>query len=273
MFKLFKAACLMVLAAGMGACQKNFSAYALTSTGTLIRFDTKDPSKIVGEVSLSGLNSGQSLVQIDYRPADGSLYGITSDNELATLDPASGAVTVVSDTPFTTSTLASPAASWDPVNDQLRVITTQYNLRVNADGSLAATGTQTAFDSGDVNSAKTPQLVAISYNNHVANAASTTLYGLDLTTQSLVRVGDEGVSATSSVDAGVLHTLGSLGTSFGANAGINIEIANGTVYAALQQSGASAALYTIDTSTGAAASVGPIGSGDRTLIGLVIVPD
>lgn len=273
MSKLLRTVCLIVLAASLGACQKSFSAYALTSTGTLIRFDTKDPTKIVGEVTLSGLSSGQSLVQIDYRPADGTLYGITSDNDLATVDPSSGAVTLVNGTPFTTTALPSPAMSWDPNSDQLRVITTQYNLRINADGTLNTTATKTAFDSQDTNNGKTPQLVAIGYNNHVASAASTTLYALDLTTQSLVRVGNADAASTASVDSGLLHTIGSLGVSFGSNAALNIEIASGTAYAVLQRSGGSASLYTIDLPTGAAASIGAVGSGDRTIFALAIVPD
>jgi hypothetical protein len=273
MRKLLKTACLIVLGAALGACTKSFSAYALTSTGTLIQFDTSKPATIVGQVTLSGLASGQTLVQMDYRPADGTLYGITSDDKLATVDPTTGAVTLVDSTPFTTSTLASPAIAWDPHSDELRVITTQYNLRVNPDGTLNTTATQTGFAGGDANSSKTPQLVAIAYSNHVANAASTTLYGLDLTTQSLVQMGDANAGSTASVDSGTVHTIGATGVSFSANAGFNIEIAHGTAYAVLQQSGSSAALYTIDLSTGAATSVGPIGNGTLTVIALVIVPD
>ena len=266
--------CAVLLAATLPlcACQKNYTAYALTSTGTIISFDTSKPATISASVTVSGLSSGETLVQIGYRPEDSTLYGITSDNLLATVDPSSGAVTLVSSTAFSSDTLSDPVISFDPVQDQLRVISTEYNLRVYSTGTLAAAETKLAFDSGDSNSGKTPQVAAIAYANPAAGATSTTLYALDVTTQSLLRVGDAGVSSTSSVDGGDLHTIGSVGVSFTADAGLSVQSGSDTAYAVLQQSGSGAALYTIDLSDGAAAEVGSIGSGDQTLIALALAP-
>jgi len=265
--------CTLVLAAAVPlcACQKNYTAYALTSTGTIIEFDTATPTSITATETVSGLGSGETLVQIAYRPEDSTLYGITSDNLLCTVDPDTGVATVVSSTAFSSDTLSSPAIDFDPVLDQLRVISTEYNLRVASDGSLVESNTKLAFDSGDTYSGKTPQIAAIGYSNPVAAASSTTLYALDVTTQSLLRVGDADVSS-SSADSGDLHTIGSVGVSFTADAGLSIRSGSDTAYAVLQQSGSGAALYTIDLSDGAAAEVGSIGSGDQTLISLALVP-
>lgn len=270
----FKAACLVAAAAALGACQKNHSAYALTATGSLLQFNTSKPGTIVAEATITGLAAGESLVQIDYRPADHLLYGLTSDNKLATVDPNTGAVNVYSGQ-FTNLVLSNPVMSWDPVNDNARIITAQYNMRVAQDGTLTFSGSPIGFDSHDTNNHKNPQLVAIAYSNHVASAGNTTLYGLDLTTQSLVYVGDKNVGPPGAADSGILHTVGKLSSAFtfNANAGFNIEVANGTGFAVLQQSGTGATLYTIDLPSGGAASVGAIGDSNRSIISLAIVPD
>lgn len=253
-------------------CQKNYTAYALTSTGSIIKFDTSKPGTISSTVSVSGLSSGESLVQLTYRPANATLYGLASDNLLYTVDGDTGAATVVSSTAFSSDTLSSPTIGFDPAVDQLRVISTEYNLRVTASGALNDTATKVAFDSSDTNSSKTPQLAAIAYDNPVSGASSTTLFALDVTTQTLLRVGDAGVSSTSSADSGDLHTIGSVGVSFTADAGLSVQSGTSTAYATLQQSGTGAALYTVDLSTGAASEVGTIGSGDQTLISLALIP-
>ena len=263
--------CTALLAASLlCACQDNYSAYALTSTGSIISFNTGSPSDITASATVSGLASGETLVQITYHPADGKIYGLTSDQLLCIVDPGSGVATLVSSSAFTDDTISSPAIGFDPVQDQLRVITAEYNLRVSAAGALVQSATKVAFDSGDTYSGKTPQLAAIVYGNPAVGAGSTTLYALDVTTQSLLRVGDADAGTASSADSGDLHTIGSVGVSFTANAGLAIQSGNDTAYAVLQQSGSGAALYTIDLGSGAAAEVGSIGDGEQTLISLAL---
>ena len=264
---------LLALAAlSLCACQNNSTAYALTSTGSIIKFDTGTPTTIAATVAVSGLASGETLVQIAYRPADAKLYGITSDNLLCSVDPDSGVATLISSSAFSDNTLSGPAISFDPVQDQLRVVSTEYNLRVSSSGTLAASNTKLAFDSSDTYSGKTPQIAAIVYGNPVAGASSTTLYALDVTTQSLVRVGNADASATTAVDSGDLHTIGSVGVSFTADAGLSIRSGSDTAYAVLQQSGSGAVLYTIALGDGAAAEVGSISDGSQTLISLALAP-
>jgi len=262
--------CAVVLAVlVLAACKHNHTAYALTSTGTILRFGTTTPGTIDHSASVSGLSSGVSLVQIGYRPEDALLYGVTSDNELATVDPDTGAATLVSSSAFSNNSLSGAAISFDPVHDQLRLVTTEYNLRIKPDGTLADTATKLAFASGDDNSGKTPQIAAVTYDNAVSGASSTTLYALDVTTHELLRVGDSGTSSTSSVDNGLLYSIGSTGVSFTADAGFSVRSDN-SAYAVLQQSGSGAALYTIDLGKGSATEVGSIGSGDQTIIALAM---
>lgn len=264
--------CTLLLAALLlAACKSSHTAYALTSTGSILRFGTTKPGTIDHSVAVSGLSSGVSLVQIGYRPEDAQLYGVTSNNELATVDPDSGVATVVSGSAFSSDSLSGAAASFDPVHDQLRLVSTEYNLRVNPDGTEAASATKLAFASGDGNSGKTPQIAAIAYHDPVSGASSTTLYALDVTTHELLRVGDADTASVSSVDDGLLHSIGGTGVSFIADAGFSIRSDN-SAYAVLQQSGSGAALYTIDLGSGAATEVGGIGDGSQTIIALAMPP-
>ncbi|MDR3418325.1 MAG: DUF4394 domain-containing protein [Nevskia sp.] len=270
-----KLGCLLAAAALLVGCNKNYTAYALTSTGTILKFETNKPATVTSSASVSGLSSGVGLAAIAYQPSSGTLYCVTSANTLCTVNPDTGVAALVSTTSatFFTGTLSGQTASFDPVVNQLRVITAQQNLRVNpADGTQANAGTAVAYDSSDTNNGKSPQIAAIAYNNQTSSAANATLYALDSTTGSLVRVGDSGTSSTTSADSGDLHTVGSVGVSFNTSAGFVVEQVHGTAYAALQQSGSGAVLYTIDLSSGAATSVGAIGDGQQTLIGLVVPP-
>lgn len=281
MRQLLKAAALLAAFALLAGCQKDYSAYALTTTGNIIQFNTRKPTTINSSVTVTGLNSGQSVVQIAYRPSNSTLYCITNDGYLCTVNPSSGVATVMT-TPFTeqlgsgsnTTRLSSPVISFDPVVDQLRVISTDYNLRVDPDtGTLVPSNyTKISYDNNDSNAGKTPQLAGIVYKNPLAGSSSATLYGLDSATGDLVRIGDENTSDPASADGGDLRTVGSTGVSFGVDGGFTIEQANGDVYGVLQQPGTGAALFSVDLSAGSAGEIGAIGNGDQTLMSLVIVP-
>ena len=88
---------LVIVAGGIwfAGCQQGRDAYAVTTTDTLIRFDTAKPNNISAEMPITGLAAGETLRQIDFRPADKVLYGITSANRLVTVNTTTGAVTYV----------------------------------------------------------------------------------------------------------------------------------------------------------------------------------
>lgn len=279
--RFLRLAVLAVAALLLAGCQKDYTAYGLTSVGKVIQFTTRKPTSIKNTVTVSGLASGQGLAAMAYRPSTDALYCITSDGFLCTLNPSSGAAAVVGTVPFTqllgsggnSVRLSNPVISFDPVVDELRVISTDYNLRVNPDtGALIQKATKIAFDGNDTNNGKTPQLAGIVYRNPAAGSATATLFALDSTTGSLLRIGDKDTGAAASADGGDLRTVGSAKLTFSTNGGFAIERVNSNVYAVLQPAGSGAALYTVDLDTGVASQIGNIGSGDQTLESLVIVP-
>ena len=113
---------LLVAAASLNvACNKmERPAYALTSTGRILGFDTARPTKIKTEVRVTGLGTDESLVQLEYRPANDLFYGLSNQRRLYTVDPKTGATTRVSATAFTSETLVGPVIDFNPVVDRLR---------------------------------------------------------------------------------------------------------------------------------------------------------
>ena len=53
-------------------------------------FTLQNPAEFATDVAVSGLASGETLVAIDVRPADGVLYGLTSAGRLVPIDTATG---------------------------------------------------------------------------------------------------------------------------------------------------------------------------------------
>ena len=92
---------------------------------------------------------------------------------------------------------------FNPTVDRLRIVSdTGQNLRVNVDTGAALVDGALQFAAGDPNAGTTPQVVAAAYSNNFGNAVSTTLYTLDLATQSLL--------TQAPPNAGTLNTIGSL---------------------------------------------------------------
>ncbi|MDO9453078.1 MAG: DUF4394 domain-containing protein [Stagnimonas sp.] len=265
-----------LLAAAMltAACNKTERpAYALTTTGKILGFDTAKPTKIKTEVSVTGLAANESLIQLSYRPANATFYCMTNQTRICTINPKTGAAVVIRTASFTTETLTNPVIDFNPKADVLRVVASEQNLRINPnDGTLTGTDTELFFDGSDVNDNRTPQIAALAYDRNEANASNTTLFALDVTTQSLVRIGSRN-GTPDSPNTGRLFTVAKLSTSFTGNAGFDIEPEGDTAYAALAASGAGAVLYRIDLSGGNADRVDDIGKGDRAIMSLVVGPD
>lgn len=233
-------------------------------TNRLFSFNIATPGIPVSNVALTGLNSGEYIIGLDARPATGQLFavattgvaGTANGDRVVSINPTTGVVTSAG------SALTTPAGSFfgidfNPTVDRIREVSdADINLRLNPnDGTLAGTDTNVAYAAGDVNFGANPNIVDVAYTNNNSAATTTTLYGIDSTTNSLVRIG--GLNGTPSPNLGQLTTIGSLGFNVDSFGGFDIQIASGTAYAALMVSG-NAGLYTINLGTGAATFVGSI---------------
>ena len=271
---LLRLAAVVIAGLVLAGCQDGRAAYAITNTNTLISFQTDNATRIDSEVSFTGLAANETVVQIDFRPANEQLYGLTSNNRIVTIDPTSGAATLVSTTPFTTATLVSPVMDVNPIDDYLRVIssssgsTAAFNGRVNpTNGMLIQTDAVPTFDPDDVNDGEVPQLAAIAYTNSRTNATTTTLYGLEVTTQTLVRI----------TNAGVLTTVGTLDRGFVSQAGFDIVRERGdqdndevgTPYVIIAPRGGTSRFYNFNLSSANTSQEDRI-DGDRIIRGMAV---
>lgn len=258
--------------------------YGLTTTSGLFSFDSSSPATVSPVTAITGVTAGQALVGMDFRPATGQLYALsyvggTGAAQLYTVNTSSGVATPVG----TGITLQAGVTNnrfgfdFNPTVDRIRVIggygatsaTSGANYRlVPTTGAIAATDTNAAFAAGDVNAGSNPGIFGLAYTNNFVGATSTTLYGYDYTSDSLVTVGSVNGSPVSP-NAGTLFTIGASGIST-TTGGLDLDIgASGTLFGALESG-----LYTFNVTTGTATLVGAIGGGLNVLdLAFQVVPE
>jgi energy-coupling factor transporter ATP-binding protein EcfA2 len=134
----------------------------LTTTGNLVTFDSATPGTVVPGVAITGLQTGETLLGIDRRPANGVLYGLGSTSRIYTINTVTGLATSVGITPFAPA-LSGTAFGFDfnPVPDRIRVVSTDTSdFRLNPnDGTLAGTDTPLSYAVGDSGAGLTPRVV------------------------------------------------------------------------------------------------------------------
>jgi hypothetical protein len=174
----------------------NFRGEPIGSQG-LIRIDpVSGASLTLAPVRISGVTAGQTLIGIDFRPADNLLYtlgydaGTAGNNaQLYILDPGLNVVTPVG--AALRLELGGPTErvgfDFNPAADRIRVVSTSdANYRLNpATGAIAATDTNLAYSGG---TPANPGVGAVAYINSFAGSISTTLYDIDYINNGLLSI-------------------------------------------------------------------------------------
>jgi hypothetical protein len=234
--------------------------YGVTASNNLVTFSAIAPGVILSSRFLSGLLPGETIADMDFRPATGEIFALSSLARLLVLNPATGVAKLVTETPLNTALQGTLfGIDFNPVADRLRLVTNSgQNLRINpATGIVAANDGNLAFASGDINAGVTPNLVAVAYTNSLPNAVATTLYGID-GRGLLVRQGSE-EGAPVSPNTGQLFTIGPLFLSLTGQTGFDIAPGGNLAYLALTQPGSAPQLYNVNLDTGATTLIGSIG--------------
>jgi hypothetical protein len=236
--------------------------------GNLISFDSGNPTVVRSAVNFGGgITTGQVVVGIDFRPANGQLYALGYNAALATANAniysvnlTTGALTTVGPTPLTLALGATTdrvGFDFNPAVDRIRVVsTTGANYRLNPnDGTLVA---------ADGNLTSGPRISAAAYTNS-STTSGTSLYDYDAAAGqlylqnppndgTLVAVGAaSGVTSTDGADFDIYNATGTT---------------TNTAYLAISPGGSPTTpsfdnLYTMDLTTGALTSVGRIGLGSN----------
>lgn len=232
------------------------TAIGLSPANDLIRFSASLPGTVQAPTRISGLVAGETLIGLDFRPANGRLYALSDAGRLYTVEPVSGAATQVSTLNIALSGTRF-GVDFNPVPDRLRVVSnTGQNLRINVD-------TGETINDGVINPAG-PQLSAAAYINSVAGATSTALFVIDPVSAQLL--------LQNPPNAGVVSPIGALGLNPEVMAGFDVLSTGGrdSALAALRVGGVTG-LYAIDLGSGAAELIGSVG-GNPSLLGLAVSP-
>ena len=229
--------------------------YGLTDANSLVRFDSASPGTVNSTVAVTGLTAGAALLGIDFRPANGQLYGVSSDSRLYTINLSSGVATAIGSAGAFTLNGTSFGYDFNPVPDRIRVTSdADQNLRLHPiTGALAGTDTLLAYASGDINAGTNPNIVGSAYTNSFSGTPTTTLFGIDSALDILV--------TQFPPNGGKLNTVGSLGFDTSDQVGFDIFFFGNQAFASLSADGGSSSFYSINLATGAATAIGAIGSG------------
>jgi len=213
--------------------------FALTQDNRLLRFGNKTTGSAEAATAITGLQAGESILGIDFRPNTGQLFGVGSTSRLYTINTQTGAATVVGTAPFTPAISGTNLAfDFNPTVDRIRLVTSAgQNLRLNPEtGVIAATD-------GVINGAAGASVNAVAYTQSRAGATATVLYDIDITNNKLYKQDPP--------NNGTLVEVGNLGVDAEAAGGFDISSDSAHALAALTVGGKTG-LYSINLSTGAA---------------------
>lgn len=219
--------------------------YGLDGGNNLVEFGSRSEDE-VRRRQITGLQPGEILVGIDYRPGETRLFGVGNTSRLYFIDTATTEATPVAG-PFVPA-LEGEAFGTDfhPGADRLRVHASGgQNLRLDPAGTVSATDPRLAYAPGDPGSFTTPRITGTAYTT----ASPTLLYGIDSNRDVLVTF--------PSPDAGVVRTVGPLGLNTSDDVGFDIvETREGPVAFVVLSEGRVSRLYQIDLPTGRPTLIG-----------------
>ncbi|MBO0358778.1 DUF4394 domain-containing protein [Hymenobacter sp. BT186] len=274
----FRTAVLGLAALGLsiGAAQAQ-TVYGLSTTSTttasLVTFNVTTPGTFTATLPITGVTAGQTLVGIDVRPNTGEVFALGYNPtgtlaQLYTISRTTGVATAIG-TALTLnlgSDIARIGFDFNPTVDRIRVTAgNRANFRLNPNnGALAATDGSLGYAAGDANAGQFPGVGSSAYTNSYIGSTATTLYNLDETASRLV--------TQIPPNDGILNTVGALGVAtngalqasdldiyFNPSNGTNVAYMSTTI--ATGTTAATSTLYTVNLTTGAATSVGALGTG------------
>lgn len=236
--------------------------FGLTSGNGLVSFDSATP----GSVSTIGTISQAGIVDIDYYPVNGGLYGATGNGTLYRIDPTSGVATLAA-TPNMSLTGVTDI-DFNPAADRIRVFGAgDSNFRLTPDvfNNTGLTAGGVTVDGFFTNTAV--NLVGSAYTNNFDGVMgpTTQLFSIDSVGNNLyAHVNAAGDPAGS---FNQVNLIGSLGITAGLNVGFDIG-QDRIAYLSSDNS-----LYTVDLATGTASSLGTVGGAGLVSIAAVAVPE
>ncbi len=234
--------------------------WAVDDQNHLLRFGTQSLAQVAIK-TMTGMVEGDLILDIDFRPASGVLFGLGRLNRIYSIDTTTGIATAVGGEFMPAAAGQGHGIDFNPSVDKLRIHTdVDLNLRVDPTTGTATMDAPLSFAADDPNFGQSPNLVGNAYTNN----ASTVLYAIDSTRDILVML--------PTPNDGTIKTIGPLGVDTEGFVGFDIKGADAAkqVYATMRVDGKNG-LYSIDLTTGAATALGEIGF-TRPIPGLAVQP-
>ena len=244
--------------------------FGITRDNRLVSFNPATPGTLTVDVAITGLTAGETAIGIDVRPLTSEIFVFGSGNRMYSV--STGGVATPVGTGFTALATTTSSFDFNPTVDRVRVVDAAgNNRRLNpATGGDAASDTALTYGTGG-----TPRAVGVAYTNAQfgANVAAGTVRELfvDSTLNSLGEIGTM-AGGNASFNGGVSSTIGGLGFDLFDDAGFDLYGPTGIVYLSNLGTTGAASFYTVNIGTGAASLVGQIGTGNRFVTDIAVLP-
>jgi hypothetical protein len=254
-----------IAASATAPTQTRGDIFALTEGNRLLTINSAAPGKVCTSATITGQQSGENIVGIDVRPADGALYALGSTGRLYTVDPASAALTLQFTLVAGLGDATNPYAGllgtefgfdFNPGNDLIRVVSNageNFRIELEPDGGVVTT---------DV--APTPagsSFGAAAYSNSYLGVNTASYYTIDATGDSLQVIGRTSGNA---INGDVLN-IGALGAGdVTAVGGFDIYGTTNRGLAAFTiGANTTSELFDVNLITGAATRLATVAGGER----------
>lgn len=236
--------------------------FGITANNILVNFNAGTPGTLASAVAITGLQSGEICLSIDFRTGTGQLFTVTSQSRIYTIDTATGVATAVSQTPLATAVAGMEFdIDFNPTVDRIRLVSDgDQNLRLNpTTAAVASTDTMLTFAPGDANAASNPTIVAAAYDRSFPGTTATTLYVVD---SELNILGTQGSlnSAPVSPNTGQIMTVAALGVDVGPMTGFDISAVGGAIIATALTGATQSTIYSLNLSDGSVTLLGTVGA-------------
>jgi hypothetical protein len=171
---------LLTLSAGAASAAELL---ALGADGQLFKIDVA-ALKTSASMAVSGASDLRGL---DLRPATGQLYALGGNDQLYTLDAATGVATAAAKLQTALTGSGQAVVDFNPVADRLRLLGPDgSSLRVNVDSGEVAVDGKVAYAADGPYVGQNARVVAGAYSNAYAGTQATALYNVDLASAGLM---------------------------------------------------------------------------------------
>ena len=255
--------------------------FGLTADGELVKVKQERKSernkkkvlRIKSSVPITGLPAGVSLKGIDQRPKTGDLYGVGTDSVAYRVNESSGIAIALG--PAFCEPLEGPnnGLDFNPMADAIRIVAeSDQNLRVFPD-SRVPLSTPGACAGGipdsdlDIAGVEETGVAHAAYTNSQLNPVqpmTTTLFVIDVGATDTLYIQNPPNDGTLTMPVTVS------GVDVTPQGGFDILGSSGQGFVASDNPSGGTRISTLDTTTGAALSLGRIGDGSETLTGLAV---